>query len=135
MKRYAVKITDNNGRVTYEAIGVGQSESRQEAHLYTREDLAEKKAQQYRKGKQWYRKAEVVPVEVLWGDEPVVDTSGSMVEEPNCFMFSVTPDPVPEEKCEHTPGKFLGQSISGNYDRYNCAKCGKEFSIRVPRYS
>lgn len=68
MKRYAVRITDNNGRVTYEAIGIGQTENPQDAHLYTREDLATKKADSYnvKKSKQWYRGAVVIPVEVIW---------------------------------------------------------------------
>lgn len=68
MERYAVKITDNNGRVTYEAIGIGQTENPQDAHLYTREDLATKKAQSYneKRSKQWYRGAVVVPVMVTW---------------------------------------------------------------------
>ncbi len=36
------------------------------AHLYTTLELAEKKAAQYRKGKQWWKNVEVIPVEVVW---------------------------------------------------------------------
>ena len=64
MKRYAVKVTHNDGRVTYESIGKGQHADPQEAHLYTRLDLAEKKAAYYNTHMQWYRKADVITVTV-----------------------------------------------------------------------
>ncbi len=67
MIRYAVKFEDvKTGEARYEAIGLGTSPDRQYAHLYTTLELAEKKAAQYRKGKQWWKNVEVIPVEVIW---------------------------------------------------------------------
>ena len=65
MKRYAVKITGSHaGLVCYTCIGLGTTEDPQEAHLYTRRDLAEKKLEHYNTNPQWYRGAEIVEVEV-----------------------------------------------------------------------
>jgi hypothetical protein len=64
MLRYAVKIIYQDDSIAYECIGKGQSKDAQEAHLYTREDLAEKKAKYYRSHPQWYADAEVITVMV-----------------------------------------------------------------------
>lgn len=40
---------------------------------------------------------------------------------------------VNEIVCQHKPGKFLGQSWSKNYERYECANCGDEVSVRINR--
>lgn len=64
MKRYAVKITDSAGRVSFTAIGLGTTEYPQNAHLYAGRDLAEKKLEHYNTNPQWYKKAEIAEVEV-----------------------------------------------------------------------
>lgn len=73
MDRYAIKyVNASNGIVMYDAIGKGASADPQDAHLYTRYDLAEKKAQSYRKGPQWWKDVEIVTVRVVWPPAPVV---------------------------------------------------------------
>lgn len=67
--RYAVQITLKDGEVRYESIGKGTSPDRQDAHLYTRLDLAETEAKQYKKQPQWYSDVVVIPVKVEWPEE------------------------------------------------------------------
>lgn len=69
MMRYAVKVTDVKGEVCYESIGKGLSPDKQDAHLYTRIDLAEAKQKQYKKMKQWYKEATIIPVNVEWPED------------------------------------------------------------------
>lgn len=71
MIRYAVRVkTAGNAyqasTIMYEAIGIGMSPDPQEAHLYTKLELAEKKAKQYRKDPQWYAEVDIIPVTVSW---------------------------------------------------------------------
>ena len=35
--------------------------------------------------------------------------------------------------CQHRPGKFLGHCMSPNYERYECALCREELTVRVNR--
>ena len=64
MERYAVRITTIYGDILYESIGKGQSAEAQEAHLYTKIELAKKKVEYYNSKPQWYEYAEIVTVNV-----------------------------------------------------------------------
>lgn len=62
MIRYAVKVLTTDGIIKYESIGKGLVDDPQDAHLYTRVDLAEKKSSYYNRpaAKPWYQSAQVV---------------------------------------------------------------------------
>jgi len=64
MERYVVRIYDVYGETLYESLGRGQSPYKEDAHLYTRLELAQKKVAYYKKYPQWYRDAEIVTVNV-----------------------------------------------------------------------
>ena len=42
------------------------------------------------------------------------------------------PQPILDQ-CQHVIGKFLGQTWSKNFERYACAICGEEISVRINR--
>lgn len=65
MKRYAVKIRRADGAILYDSIGRGLDPDPQNAHLYTRYDLAETKAKLYCKQTRHYVDVSIVEVEVL----------------------------------------------------------------------
>lgn len=64
MIRYAVKVLTTDGVIKYESIGKGLVSDPQDAHLYTRIALAEKKSAYYNRpaAKPWYEWAQVVEV-------------------------------------------------------------------------
>jgi hypothetical protein len=70
MLRYAVRVTlaekyQQPNPVRYEAIGLGMTSDPQEAHLYTKLELAEKKAKSYRNRPTWCSEVDIIPVTVI----------------------------------------------------------------------
>jgi hypothetical protein len=70
MIRYAVRITlaekyNQDNPIRYEAIGLGMTSDPQEAHLYTKLELAEKKVKSYTNRSTWCSEIEIIPVTVV----------------------------------------------------------------------
>lgn len=67
MIRYVVRVkTRRDGTVSYEAIGANRSTDPQDAHLYTKRELAEKKANYYLKNTKVFSEVDIIPVTVVW---------------------------------------------------------------------
>ncbi len=67
MIRYAVEIVSaSNKKTLWVSIGTGVSPDRDDAHLYSRRQLAVKKLKEFTDYPQWYDSAKIVEVEVNW---------------------------------------------------------------------
>lgn len=67
MIRYAVEVINTaSKKQSWAAIGIGLTTDRQDAHLYTRRQLAEKKMKDFADYPVWCESVKIVEVDVSW---------------------------------------------------------------------